>query len=98
MNGAVFLSGIATATFAASGLFFLKFWRASHDRFFLFFGAACEVLALERVVSLFFNPINYQGTQPIITEAAVYVYLFRLIAFLMILIGIWEKNRPARRH
>lgn len=89
-----FLSGFAMATFAASTLFFLKFWRASRDRFFLYFGFACALFAVERAAGVIFNPI-YTGTDQI-TDTAVYVYVIRLAGFIMLLIGIWEKNRPAQ--
>lgn len=95
MNSTLFLSGIAMATFCASGIFFLKLWKASHDRFFMFFAVGCWLLSLERVVSLFvhgaFNPANITEI-----ETSSWVYLMRLLAFVMILIAILEKNRKAK--
>ncbi len=95
MIAAVFLSGVTAATFAASGLFFLKFWSASRDRFFALFAAACFLIAFERVVAFFVH-----GTREVIrspaAEASFWVYLIRLLAFLFILLAIYQKNRPQR--
>lgn len=91
---APFLSGFAMATFSACALFFLKFWKASRDRFFLYFGLACVLFAIERIAGAMFNPLITGVDQ--ISDTAVYVYLVRLSGFVMLLIGIWEKNRPTQ--
>jgi hypothetical protein len=96
MNATLFFSGIAMATFGASGVFFLKFWKASHDRFFLFFAVACWLLSFERVVSLFVNG-TLSDVSPAELDASSWVYLIRLLAFAMILIAIVEKNRKAKK-
>lgn len=87
-NVSLFLSGIYMITFAASGLFFLKFWKATRDRFFLMFALSCWLLASERLALLFLNPF---------LEAYTWVYLIRLSAFLLILAGIVDRNRVTRR-
>jgi hypothetical protein len=92
MNLIEFLSGICMATFAASGVFFFKFYRGSRDRFFLFFGLACWLLALERVVLLSYE-IAFQSIRTVATEGASWVFTIRLLAFLLILAGIVDKNR-----
>lgn len=89
-------SGIGMATFAASGLFFLKIWVASRDRFFLLFFIACEMLAFERFV-LFQAQGGRDLTWTLLGEANFLVYLIRLCAFLIILFAIIEKNRPSRK-
>jgi hypothetical protein len=92
MNSALFLSGVCASTFFFSAIFFLKFWRATHDRFFLYFALACGLIAFERVVSL-----SVSGTMAIfasaLTDASSWVYLIRLAAFLVILFAVWQKNR-----
>lgn len=93
-NAAVFFSGFAMAAFSACALFFFKFWKASHDRFFFYFGSACFLLAAERFAGLLYNPLNSHGDQ--LTESGIYVYMIRLAAFVMLLVGIWEKNRPQK--
>jgi hypothetical protein len=92
---AEFLSGASMVSFAACGIFFMKFWRASNDRFFLFFGCAVWLLGAERVVLLAtreFSNIPQEG----LIEATSWVYLIRLFAFALILIAIVEKNRKSR--
>lgn len=95
MNYVEFISGIYMATFAASGVFFLKFWRASKDRFFLFFCLACWLLSAERV-ALFFVEGGY-STNPVVNEARTWVYIFRMFAYILIISAIVEKNRKANR-
>jgi hypothetical protein len=90
----IFLSGICMATFAASGVFFLKYWKASKDRFFLFFSVACWLLSIERIALVF---LTNQYTAPDHAEVASWIYIFRLLAFAMILIAIVEKNRAKRQ-
>lgn len=81
----IFLSGIYMAAFGASGLFFLKFWLRTADRFFLYFACACWLFASERVGLLFFTA---DGDEP-----RSIVYLIRLAAFILIIVAIVNKNR-----
>jgi len=78
-NGAICMGALTC------GLFFFRFWRKLHDRLFLIFGASFWLLALERLAFLVLKDIRVED------HAA--IYSFRLLAFLMILIGIWDKNR-----
>ncbi|MGE0172581.1 MAG: DUF5985 family protein [Oligoflexales bacterium] len=87
-----FFSGISTSTFAASGLFFLKFWFASRDRFFLQFSAACWCLAIERLVLVVVTHSHITPDTPVV-EASSWVYLLRLSAFVLISWAIIDKNR-----
>lgn len=91
-----FLAGVTMATFAASGVFFLKFWRASRDRFYLLFSLACWLLALDRTTSVAVG-ISQQALRSVATESSSWVYLIRLVAYLMILFAIIEKNRSTGR-
>lgn len=97
MTGDEFLSGIAMATFAASGIFFLKFWRASGDRFFLLFCVACWLLSLERVVLIFVRAAMGEENTSGPTEATVWIYLIRLAAFAFIISAVIGRNRASRR-
>lgn len=81
-----FLSGSVFMGSLVAGMFFLKFWKSTHDRLFLIFALAFAVLAFERMVLVL-------GSDP--SEANPAVYLFRLSAFLLIMAGIWDKNRSA---
>jgi hypothetical protein len=77
---------LAMATWLA-GLFFFRFWRVTHDRLFLFFCLAFSTLAL-----------NWLGLawRPSLSEAHGEVFLLRLLAFLLIIIGVVDKNRRGR--
>lgn len=86
MNGMV-LGGIAIAAIVA-GLFFVRFWRATGDRFFLFFAVAFWLEALSRVL------IGLTGS---VREDAPMFYGIRLAAYVLILIAILDKNRAPRR-
>ena len=82
-----FLSGAIMMACAASGLFFFKFWRTSRDRLFLFFAVAFWTLATERWVLVI---------KPVTAETGFCVYVFRLVAFAIILAAIIDKNRNRR--
>jgi hypothetical protein len=92
-----FVSGAIMMASSVAGLFFLRFWRDTRDRFFALFAVAFWLLALERVVLVFFEPIE---------ESRTFVYLIRSLAFILIVVAIVDKNRagggapapaPARR-
>jgi hypothetical protein len=91
----VFLSGITMATFGAAGVFFLKLWKTSQDRFFLGFAMACWLLSVERVAGLFVAGTMEDLRNPI-SEAGSWIYIIRLFAFLTILVVIVDKNRSQR--
>ena len=80
------LGGIAVAS-AAVGLFFFDYWRNSRDRFFLFLTASFWIEAANR------TSMAIAGTW---SEAAEGNYLVRLLSYGLILIAIWDKNRPGR--
>jgi Family of unknown function (DUF5985) len=81
-----FLSGAISMGFLVISLFFVRFWRTTRDRLFLFFAAAFVLLLAERLLRVAFD---------IRTEWLPGVYLLRLFAFSMILIAIVDKNRRA---
>jgi hypothetical protein len=81
-----FLSGALCVAFAAIGMFFFRFWKTAHDRFFAIFAAAFWVLALERVILLVVGPEH---------EMRPFVYVVRLVAFLIIIAAIIDKNRTS---
>ena len=88
----LFLSGITVVTFAASGVFFFKFYKTSRDPFYLYFCLACWLLSIERIAILaFIGPAKTSG------ETSPWVYLIRLVAFLLIMIAIINKNRNRRK-
>jgi len=83
-----FVLGGAVFACLAAGLFFLRFWRKTHDRLFLIFAIAFWTLALNWM-ALAFTPEQ--------DEARTLLYIVRLLAFLLILYGIVDKNR-SRQH
>jgi hypothetical protein len=77
------IGAIAMACFTSS-LFFLRFWSRTQDRFFLFFAASFFLEGLNRILL---------GIGGYSDEQEPYIYLIRLVAFLIIIFAIWDKNR-----
>lgn len=75
-----FLSGFLTFGYATAALFFLRFWRDSHDRLFAFFAFGFALLAVQRALLLIVQPVEI-------------LYAVRLVAFLLMALAIIEKNR-----
>jgi uncharacterized membrane protein len=88
MNNLSMLIGILVMGYAIGALFFFRFWKESRDRLFLMFGIAFAVLALQQLL---------YGLTNEATESPALLYLIRLIAFVIILVGILDKNLKARR-
>lgn len=65
-------------------LFFLNFWRRVRDRFFLFFSFAFLLLAVNWLILILAGEAS---------DVRSYGYLTRLIAFLLIIVAIIDKNR-----
>ncbi len=74
------VGAIATGC-ATISLFFLKFWRRTGERFFLYFSVSFFIEGCSRVV---LAAASLDGALP---------YLARLVAYLFIILAIWEKNR-----
>jgi hypothetical protein len=82
-----FLSGTVALGFLVCALFFLRFWRRTHEGLFLSFALAFVLLATGQTVLALGNiPTEERGS----------LYLIRLAAFLVILVGIWRTNRSRR--
>jgi hypothetical protein len=79
-----FLAGAACMNLLVIALFFVRFWRKTHDRLFIYFAAAFLVLMAERII---------RATMETETDWAPYVYSVRLLAFVLILIAIIDKNK-----
>ncbi len=86
-NLVIFLQGVSAAAAWAAGLFFLRFWRDSGDRLFVYFGSAFWLLALSWSLLGLFSPT--EETRP-------YIYGLRLVAFALIIAATIDKNRPRR--
>lgn len=81
-----FVSGALCLGYVVASLFFLRFWRETHDRLFLFFTTSFVVLALQRITLM---------VVPAVPALELPSYGLRLLAFLLILAAIVDKNlRP----
>jgi hypothetical protein len=79
----MFLLGFNVAASATIGVFFLQFWRGTRDRLFIALALAFWLYSAHWAATAL-----YGGG-----EAAVVVYLLRLVAFAVIIAGIIDKNR-----
>lgn len=85
-NG-IILGATAMGAFCVA-LFFLRFWRDSHDIFHALFAASFLLLGVQRVALSAWEHPN---------EAHPALYLLRLVAYMLIILAIVGKNaRPAR--
>ena len=78
------LSGILVALDGVAGLFFFRFWATSRDRLFALFGVAFWILGIQRLLLAL--------TREVVEDQAVF-YLLRLLAFVIIIFAIVDKNR-----
>jgi hypothetical protein len=69
-------------------LIFLRLWRDSGDRFFLFFALSFLVQAINRVTL---------SLQPSPNEGGPLHYSIRFLAYVLIIVAIIDKNRAPRR-
>jgi hypothetical protein len=83
-----FVFGVLSALCFVCGLFFIRYWRASGDRFFSFFAIAFWALGANWALLVGRDPSD---------EYTPYFYLLRLFAFLVILSAIVDKNRRSSR-
>ena len=73
--------------FVTCAIFFVRFWRRTHDRLFGIFALAFVMFAFERWFLLL---IDVQH------ESRSFIYLIRLAGFTLIILGILDKNRATR--
>lgn len=77
------MSGALIFAYAVAGVHFLQFWRRTGDRLFAHFATAFWLFALNQLAV----------SVPVVTdETAGYVYLLRVIGYVIILIAIVDKN------
>ena len=80
------LGGLVMGCFVA-GLFFLRFWRKTRDRLFAIFAIAFWLLGVNWLALAFTKQ----------DEVKTIYYAVRLVAFVLILYAIIDKNRASRR-
>ena len=83
-----FVAGALLAGYLVVALFFARFRRESGDRLFTIFAAAFVLLAAQRFALFYYG-----------SEAGLWLYTLRLIAYALILFAVIDKNAksPAPR-
>ena len=76
------LGAIAASSFAI-GLFFLKYWRSSRDRFYLLFAASFLIESVNRAAMGAIGSSEFEQLH----------YGIRFFAYGLIVVAIWDKNR-----
>jgi len=84
LNFTQFMYGGFMMGASAIGIFFLKFWKKTGDRFFAMFASAFLLLAVERLFFLFIQAEN---------EVHTWIFVIRLMAFVIISAAVVDKNR-----
>jgi ABC-type proline/glycine betaine transport system permease subunit len=82
----IVLQAVAATAAIAIGITFLRFWRRTADTLFALFAAAFALLSISWFLLALFSPTE---------EARPYVYGLRLVAFLLIITAVVQKNREA---
>lgn len=82
----LFIAGMQVMACFVIGLHFLKFWRLSKDRFFIWFAVGFWTFGIGWVL---------RAVHPGASEHGYWGYVPRLVAFSMIIIAILDKNRRA---
>lgn len=80
------ISGAMAMAYAVCGLFFLRFYKDTADRLFLIFAVAFSLLAAQRTL------LTVLAGRP---DAHLALYVVRLLAFVLILAAIVDKNRAS---
>ena len=78
--------GAIAAGWLVAGLFFFRFWHHTRDRFFLYFALSFWIEALNRVL---LGALGGNENDPVF-------YAIRVVSYGLILLAIWQKNRPRR--
>jgi Family of unknown function (DUF5985) len=83
-----FLNGLSACGSLIAGVLFVRFWRDTRERLFLWFGLAFWMFALNWTAMSLLQPVD---------EARSLYFLPRLIGLVLILVAIGDKNRrPAQ--
>jgi Family of unknown function (DUF5985) len=79
-----FVSGATMAAALVIAVIFFRYWRQTRDRLFLGFALGFAVFSASRLILAFLEEDD---------EGRIFVYGLRLLAFLLILAAIVDKNR-----
>lgn len=86
----VFAWGMLAMASLLAALFFLRYWRATHERLFAFFSLAFVGMAINwTVLAIVDHPVD--------EAQQAHAYVIRLVAFVILLVGIIDKNRRSGR-
>ena len=77
------LLGAIAMGFLVAGLFFLRYWHSTRDRFFLFFTLSFLIESANRL---------NMGLNDAWNEGDPSYFVVRLVSFGLILFAIWDKN------
>ncbi len=80
-----FLNGAFVVASGAIAFFYWRYWRRTGDRLFAILAGAFLLLLVERAVLAFLPPV-YEGRH--------IIFLVRLLAFAVIIVGVVDKNWP----
>jgi hypothetical protein len=81
------LTGAIAMGWLLAGLFFFRFWWHTRDRFFLWFALSFWLEAANRIALALWAGAS---------EHSPWLYGVRVIAYGLILLAVWQKNRPGR--
>lgn len=78
------VSGAILMGYLVAGLFFWRFWRETQDRLFAILAVSFWILAIQRLLV---------ALSVSVFESEAYLYGIRLLAYVLILYAIIDKNR-----
>jgi hypothetical protein len=79
----IYLSGAISVACFVIVLFFLRFWRSTRDSFFVLFALSFTLEGVTRAASVLLH----------LTDDNPFFYGPRVIAYGLIIVAIWRKNR-----
>ena len=82
------LSGALLLSYLMAGAYFFKFWRSTGDRLFIHFAVAFWLFVLNQLAT---------SIPAIADETDGYEYVLRVAGFVVIIVGIVDKNVGANR-
>lgn len=87
-----FILGMSAMACAVAALYFVRFWRVTGDRLFLVFAVSFFLMGVIRVGLGCAAELGLKAD-----EHSVYLYSLRLVAYLLILAAIVDKNLAVLR-
>lgn len=83
------LIGAIVACSFIAGLFFLRFWITTQDKFFLYFALSFLIESANRISLVMFFDLR---------EGSPIYYLIRFLSYCFIVFAILEKNRQQKKN